>query len=203
MRVYYGIVTSEWLITACVLASWLLHGRSWAGLMIASVFDWPMAEGLAVAVVGAGVLWFRNRAIISQPGKIEKVRQRLAFAEPLLPHTPAEHRFFAIVSFTAGFCEEVLFRGFLLWYFSVWTGLVWAAILSSLVFGFGHIYLGWRHMLRTAFLGLAFVALVLLTGSLWPTIILHAAIDLTSGDLAFRVLNTPAEQSSSPAVVSA
>jgi membrane protease YdiL (CAAX protease family) len=204
MRVYYGIVSSEWLFTICVLGSWFLHGRSWSGLMLAPGINWGIVAGLAFALIVSSVLWFRNRAIISQPEKIEKVRQRLTFAEPLLPHTAEEHNFFTIISLTAGFCEEVLVRGFLLWYFAVWTGLPLAAILSSLVFGFGHIYLGWRHMMRTGLLGLVFVAIVLATQSLWPTIIIHAAIDFTSGDLAFHVLNAPSPGTSdSTASVSA
>jgi membrane protease YdiL (CAAX protease family) len=172
--------------------------------MLAPGINWGIVAGLAFALIVSSVLWFRNRAIISQPEKIEKVRQRLTFAEPLLPHTAEEHNFFTIISLTAGFCEEVLVRGFLLWYFAVWVGPIWAAVLSSIVFGFGHIYLGWLHMMRTGLLGLVFVAIVLATQSLWPTIIIHAAIDFTSGDLAFHVLNAPSPGTSdSTASVSA
>jgi hypothetical protein len=46
-------------------------------------------------------------------------------------------------------------------------------------------------MIRTGLFGLVLAFLVLALHTLWPLIIIHAAVDLTSGNLAFRVLNTP------------
>jgi uncharacterized protein len=91
-------------------------------------------------------------------------------------------------------CEEIMFRGFVLWYICVWTGLVPAAVISCVVFGLAHAYLGSEHLLRTALCGVFVVLLVLVSGSLWPAMIVHAAVDLNSGDLSFRALSarTPA-----------
>jgi membrane protease YdiL (CAAX protease family) len=191
IRLYAGIIASEWLFTLCVVGFWLVKGRTWTALMLGHVGNWQIISGLVYALLVWWLLRTRNHKIFSQPDKIEKVRQRLAFAEPLMPHTVAENKLFGLVSLTAGFCEEVLFRGFVFWYFAIWSGPLWAAVFSSIVFGFGHIYLGWQHMIRTGLFGLVLAFLVLALHTLWPLIIIHAAVDLTSGNLAFRVLNTP------------
>jgi membrane protease YdiL (CAAX protease family) len=112
----------------------------------------------------------------------------------LLPRTPGERRGFAAVSITAGICEELLFRGFLMWYFAGW-GIVAAVVVSSLLFGFAHIYQGIQSVPRTGILGLVLCLIVVAAGSLWPAIIIHAAIDLNSGDLGYRALSGAKPQS--------
>jgi len=71
----------------------------------------------------------------------------------------------------------------------VWTGVVAAVILSSLLFGIGHIYLGRAHVPKTALAGLFFACLALASGSLLPAMLLHAAMDWNSGELGFRILD--------------
>jgi hypothetical protein len=146
---------------------------------------------MAVAVALCALLVLQNKAIRARPDVMPRVRKKLAYAEPILPHTSAERLRFHAVSITAGICEEALFRGFLLWYFAVWVGPWPAAILSSIVFGAGHAYLGVRQIPNTALIGLIMATLALLSGSLWPAMLLHAAIDWNSGDLGFSVLNAP------------
>jgi membrane protease YdiL (CAAX protease family) len=93
---------------------------------------------------------------------------------------------FALVAITAGVCEEVLVRGYLLWYFATLSPLPVAVLVSSALFGAGHIYLGRSHAVRALVVGLFMCGLVIATHSLWPAILLHAAIDGVSGELAFR-----------------
>ena len=66
-----------------------------------------------------------------------------------------------------------------------------AAILSSIVFGVGHVYMGVRQIPNTAVIGLVMATLAILSGSLWPAMLLHAAIDWNSGEIGFHVLNAP------------
>lgn len=106
-----------------------------------------------------------------------------------MPHTSGELCLFRGLALTAGICEEILFRGFVLWYVSLWTGLVPAAVISCVLFGFAHAYLGPSHVLRSALIGVFLVVLVIAGGSLWPAMIVHAAVDLNSGDLSFRALS--------------
>jgi membrane protease YdiL (CAAX protease family) len=135
------------------------------------------------------IFWRQRRRILARPAVVERLEKRLDYAEPLLPHTLGERRLFWVVSATAGICEETLYRGFLTWYIAGWTG-PWAAIvLSSLIFGLGHVYLGVAQVPRTFLVGLVLALLAYFSGSLWPSIVLHAAIDWNAGELGYALLN--------------
>jgi len=121
---------------------------------------------------------------------LERARGRLEHVEPLLPHSPGELRLFGVVAVTAGICEELLFRGFLIWYFAHVTGLLQAALLSSIAFGIGHAYQGLRYVLVTGLLGAFLSAVYLLTGSLILPMLIHALMDLYSGWVAYRVFGS-------------
>jgi len=72
------------------------------------------------------------------------------------------------------------------------------ALISSFLFGSGHIYLGVRQIRVSAIGGAAAAIIVLAARSLLPVIILHAALDFHSFDLGYRALrNVPAQRSDS------
>jgi uncharacterized protein len=191
LNFYRSIMVEEWIATAVLIGYWAGTRRSLEWLLLFPASPVRFAVGMAVAVVLCALLVLQNKAVLARPEVMPKVRKRLAYGEPLLPHTCAERWRFHAVSFTAGVCEETLFRGFLLWYFAVWVGVWPAAVLSSIVFGLGHTYLGVRQIPNTALIGMAMATLAILSGSLWPAMLLHAAIDWNSGEIGFKVLNTP------------
>jgi membrane protease YdiL (CAAX protease family) len=186
-RIYRNILIPEWGFTACVIVLWVARGRSWNALRLGSVTPLRLAMGLAVAAAVLVLLWVQRRALLARPEQLAQLRGKLGQVEILLPRSPGERQGFAMVSITAGICEELLFRGFLMWYFAG-RGVVVAVAVSSLFFGFAHIYQGVPSVPRTGILGLVLCLIVLAAGSLWPAIIIHAAIDLNSGDLGFRAL---------------
>ncbi|HTW81494.1 MAG TPA: CPBP family intramembrane glutamic endopeptidase [Terracidiphilus sp.] len=191
LNFYSSLLLEEWIATVVLLRYWTWEHRPLQWLLLIPASPVRFAVGMAVAVALCGLLVLQDKAILARPDVMPKVRKKLAYGEPLLPHTSAERRRFRAVSFTAGVCEETLFRGFLLWYFAVWVGVWPAAILSSIVFGLGHTYLGVRQIPNTALIGMAMAALAILSGSLWPAMLLHAAIDWNSGEIGFKVLNAP------------
>ena len=83
-----------------------------------------------------------------------------------------------LVLIAAPFAEEVFFRGFLLqglarrWRF--WP----AAVATSALFAFAHVW--WQFYLPVFVLGLAFSWLFWRTGSIWASIAAHATINATS-----------------------
>ncbi|MBT8336260.1 MAG: CPBP family intramembrane metalloprotease [Gemmatimonadetes bacterium] len=100
----------------------------------------------------------------------------------LLPRTGHERRLFAGLSCLAGFGEEVVFRGFLLAVLTPALGDPWTALLaSSLAFGVLHVYQGSFGILRTAMLGALLGASVIVDGTLWPAVLVHALVDLVGG----------------------
>lgn len=107
----------------------------------------------------------------------------------MAPHTPQERRLWTFVAITARCCEEVMFRGFMLTFFASVIGLIASVLVTVVLFGFFHLYYGWKGIMKTGAFGLVLTLLALWSVSLIPVIILHAGVDLNSGDLAYRVLS--------------
>lgn len=188
-QLYWSILAPEWALTATILWLWRAQGRAWPALFLSGATPWRLGVGLALAALLLGLLWTQRRAIFARPELLQVVRRKIAHGEALLPHTEDERGWFAALAVTAGVCEELIFRGFVMWYFSVWTGPILALVISSAIFGLGHIYLGLGQVPKTGAVGAALGGVVLLAGSLWPAMIIHAAIDLNSGDLGFHAFS--------------
>ena len=97
----------------------------------------------------------------------------------LMPQTPREKMWAVlIVSPTAAFCEEFLFRGFLLAQLHDWLhSLMWAWIATSVAFGLAHCYQGWSGSIRAGLLGALLAYPVVRWGSLYPAMLAHWLID--------------------------
>lgn len=112
-------------------------------------------------------------------------RYRQMLLEPaaaLLPATSSERRAWVAVALTAGICEELLFRGFLFFYltqvFPTALPVSGVILISSAIFGLAHIYQGWKGVFGAGMGGLGLAFIYVFTGSLWPSMALHALIDL-------------------------
>ena len=144
--------------------------------------------GLAVAAALA-ILWRRMflAAMNDEAGR-ERLMSQLNAVRPLLPSSVGELRYFTVLSITAGVCEEVLFRGYLIWYLAIYVGLPTASVLSGVAFGLGHLYQGRRQAVKIIFVGFVFVLFYVGTGTLWIPMALHALLDAAQGRLAYGLL---------------
>jgi uncharacterized protein len=201
-RFYRNTIAAEWLATLYVFALWIVWGRSWSALWLGGIRPLRFFLGclLAVAVIIFFVLQARKvQKALARPKVAASLRKKLAFAFLLIPETVGERRTFWLLSITAGVCEEIIYRGFLTWRVSTWTGLFAAVVISSIVFGLGHIYLGVAQVPRTAIVGFMLAIVVVASGSLLPAILIHAAMDLNSGEIGFRVARSSLTNGAAPA----
>jgi membrane protease YdiL (CAAX protease family) len=138
-------------------------------------------------VLAAIFLIFQYRTIRNDLKQRQSLRDKLnnVDASEYLPRTEQEVRWFILVSISAGICEELLFRGFLIWYFKVFSVTALAVVCSSVLFGILHSYQGWKGGLRTGVVGLVLALSYVLTGSLWIPILLHIVVDIHSGMLGW------------------
>ena len=100
----------------------------------------------------------------------------------VLPATPRERYWYAVLSVTAACTEELLVRGFLLRYLHTspfHLGLWPAILIAAVVFGANHIYQGLKGAIVTGVTGLVFTAILLVSGSLWPGMLFHALTNLS------------------------
>jgi uncharacterized protein len=103
----------------------------------------------------------------------------------MMPQTQSEMILWVLMSLTAGFCEEVIFRGYLQRQFSALThSLVGGILLQAIVFGLSHGYQGWKLMSIIAVYGACFGVLAHWRRSLRPGMLGHALQDSAGGLLA-------------------
>jgi CAAX protease family protein len=202
---YRAAIISQWVLAPAALVATLRDGPSAAasGLILPQM----TLETLALTIV-IGI------AILSQSPIVPAVRTRMERSDQarrllypmrnLLPRTDPERRRWVVVALTAGFCEELLFRGFLFYYLQAYWGasLYAAVVISSLFFTFSHWYQGNANMLRVGLVGLLLGILYAATESLFFPVVLHVLLDLgalnrggriASDDAPAAHMNTPDE----------
>ena len=99
----------------------------------------------------------------------------------LIPEDWLGRVLWVMVSFTAGFCEETAFRGYLMTRLRVLGKLLnWVipVIVSSVVFGACHAYQGLPGFILLTVYGVMFAFLYIRTESIWPCVIAHSLQDL-------------------------
>ena len=183
---YPALVGELWALVACVLALWLYQGRPWAFLRLSAPHGWRLWISLALVSALTATL----AASIVRLARL-RLRKRVKMRGQAVvhaPHTRRELAWWAAVSLSAGFSEELIFRGFLIWAFQPLLGLWGAAALSLLVFAAAHGYQGATGALAVGIVGAFLTLVVLIFGSLWPAVAIHLLIDLQQGVAAWLVL---------------
>ena len=186
VRFYQKIVAASWacafvaVVTVSLAAVSTISRAANEGAWLSpgtrgGVFLAGLIAGMLIVIMLPAVLALRSEKIRAKAGKAAK---RLAF---LLPSTGEERRWWWLVCITAGICEEVVYRGFLLHYFHVTPvhlSLTWALVVSSLIFGIGHLYQGIAGAVQTVVIGFVMGAMFVMTGNLLLPIVVHAVVDL-------------------------
>ncbi len=197
VKAYRIAMASLWTMALALLALWVWRRRAWTDLGLVPVLKPGLigvSVGLAIVVV---VMLLQARNAVQSEAGLARVRAQLQNVEFLLPHTRGELNLFFALSVTAGICEELLFRGFMIWYLAHGLGLIQSAAISSVIFGLGHMYQGVAGILKTGAAGAFLAGVYLVSGSLYPCIAVHALMDMYSGFIGHTVLQrSPAVEAS-------
>jgi CAAX protease family protein len=174
-----------------ICMEWGLLLLTWLGLRMKRV---PFAELLGFGrglqawmedLGAAAVFWIAAAIVLAAIGLALKAAGLSAPQKTLMaiaPRTPVEVLLWMVLSLSAGFCEEFVFRGYFLRQFASVGASVWLGVLcSSLLFGVSHGYEGAAGMIAITAYGAMFCVLVLARGSLRPGMIAHAWHDIFSG----------------------
>lgn len=104
----------------------------------------------------------------------------------LIPRTRREKSYFTATALAAGICEEIVFRGFLLYVlrriFPELSPFLLAA-LAGTCFGAAHFYQGIKGVIKTGLLGILFGFLYISTGSLYLCMAVHFLFDISAAFL--------------------
>lgn len=198
----------RWLYRRLLLLEWVLAGLCLATVALAPAV-WPSSIGVRLpagwsgVAVSAAAMLLAAAALVATGRQVARVPTGTDLPAAgegvlaMLPRTRVERRLFAIVSVTAGICEELVFRGFLI---AVLAALlpaapVWiCAVAAAVVFGLAHLYQGASGVTVTFVVGLALGGLYLVTGSLLAPVVVHALIDLRAISLGRLVTRNTARE---------
>jgi membrane protease YdiL (CAAX protease family) len=175
---YVGLLAAEWGLFLYARAGLKRHGTSVARLISARpltartlVTDVMLGLLLLGALIGTQYLVER----LTGPGDTTLVRRVLVTRIELVP-------LWLALAASAGFVEELVFRGYFQRQLGAWLGSPWLGVaVQALLFGVTHGYQGGILILRICLLGLIFGAAALLRRSLIPGMIAHAATDIIGG----------------------
>lgn len=184
LPLYNRTIRDLWALAGITIICWFLSGRDLQSLGF--VHDPSPAYWIitALIVIVIAYLVWQVVSLRTFPKARKGYREQLAGAGDITlmqPETPAELRRFILLSITAGITEEIIFRGFLIGAFALWFPIWLAGLLASGLFIFAHAYQGIAGMVRLIPITLVFTILFIVSGSLWPVIVLHIVIDITSG----------------------
>ena len=183
---YRRVLIGEWAFAIAALVIWSAMRRTRQELSLTTPDGWRLV--IAVVIVGLTLALFSLQLWSLRRFSVEKriaARPKLGSLDFILPRTARDYRWFLALSITAGFCEELLYRGYLPWIFAPWLGRVGALLFVAVLFGVGHLYQGRRGAIKATLVGVSFVIILLVTGSIIPGMIVHALVDMGGGTVGY------------------
>ena len=171
--VYVSSALSVWILAGLAMLAARVGGIGRAELGLA-----PLAPGSLLLATGLTVA--AGLAVMAL-GRALRLPES-ALVDYLIPRSGSERIAFLGLSVSAGIAEELVFRSFLiaaLFQASGSTGM--AVAVSVAAFAVSHAYQGYTGVVRVAVLGLILAAPLVLTGSVYPSMLAHAVLDILAG----------------------
>ncbi|MGH1363331.1 MAG: CPBP family intramembrane glutamic endopeptidase [Calditrichia bacterium] len=189
INAYRTTIFSQFILGTALIVLWIFQDRSWESLglgLYLGIGFW-ISAGVAAAIL---LYFYRQVRQVSSGNAdvIRKNRDEMGNMLNLMPHSQHELHYFYGVSLTAGVIEELLFRGYFIWFFVQLMPVWGAAIFGILIFGLAHCYQGVKHLPMILLYGAILMGLFILSGSLWVPIALHFFGDVLQGQLAYQIV---------------
>ena len=193
-RKYLATLAYEWVLAAAVLWGITLRRVPLRVLL----GEWQSNRKAWLSDLGLGLaFWVWSAVVLAAVGyllTLAHLRLPASTVASLAPAHLGELLLFLVLSLSAGFCEELLFRGYLQQQCTrLARGRVWVGVLaSSLLFGLAHLYEGAAGVISITLFGVMFSLLAIRRRSLRPAMIAHGWHDALSGFILFLLQHTHA-----------
>lgn len=175
-RIYLIGIATEWLL--------LLYVRSGVRALrpVVDPTAWTSRRWIqyVLIAVAASVVWSIFGFVLGKSTTAlrpdpEDIRHLMVF----FPRDAVEKVLWIVLSISAGFCEEVVYRGYIQQQLhAILSRRSFAVVLQAIFYAIAHAALPWEIMVIVTLLGILFGAAAALARSLVPGILLHAAMDV-------------------------
>lgn len=186
IQIYPVAIIMDWALFYYCYAGVRRRGGTLASL---SAARWTSAKAVLTDIAIVIPFWVLWEGVaygahylldVLNPGR------KAAAVDSLLPKSLVEIVLWILLCLTAGFCEEIAFRGYLQKQFHAFTGsILVAVVLQGIVFGVAHGYQGWKNAVVISALGILYGAMAAWRRNLRVTMISHAWSDAWEGWLKF------------------
>jgi uncharacterized protein len=178
---YVTVLVEEWIGLLTVWL-WLRYRdtklRSIIGGRWDSLKSFLMDIGLSLAFLAVSM------PLIGLLAHFVGVSRNISQAD-ITPTTVGQLAVWVFLAATGGYCEEVVYRGYLMRQFQGWTGSTrWAIVIQGIFFGLAHGFYGFA-MAVVVVHGCLLGALAAWRRNLRPGIVAHILQDLIGGIVAF------------------
>ena len=181
---YATTMLLEWLLLGAVIAGIYRRRDFFAAAFLNRANTNAQSLGLGAVVY---ILGFIATAIVGLAISLTPLahHRNIDYVLAMLPRTPLDFLFWFCVSLTAGICEELIFRGYLLQQLTAWSRSPIASIfIAALLFGSVHLYEGLGAILPLAALAIVYGFVVRhFKGDLRAVIVAHTLQDFLVGFL--------------------
>ncbi len=188
---YNLIILQLWCFATAIIGVWIWVDRPFGMLGFRHMLDTPTKVTWAVAAIMIAFsafhlvqVFFSSKARQKFAGQLRDVGE---LTEILMPRTGKEYRRSMLVAVTAGITEEIIFRGYIIWALSLFVHPYAAGALSILVFVLLHLYQERAGLIQVTIFAVIATIMYLVSGSLWPVIVLHIGVDILNISLAWKV----------------
>ncbi|MFQ5499345.1 MAG: type II CAAX prenyl endopeptidase Rce1 family protein, partial [Candidatus Zixiibacteriota bacterium] len=155
-------IVMQWSLFSLIYLAVFREGTSLLGIGLRRFrwidAGWALAFLLGSNLILSGAAWLLGQIGLPMMGEVGLLVPEELFGKIL----------WVGVSFTAGFCEEIMFRGYLMTRLRLVGRLpnwLWPTVISAVAFGVCHSYQGWPGLIIITIYGVLFSLLYIRTGS--------------------------------------
>lgn len=179
---YKQTIVIFWVLTCLILINLLLD--STLNLDFYPNFN-TTSIILSILIMAFIIFQVKQSTVTSE--NVALIREKMNEMFHYLPHTKTELKWFTLLSISAGFCEEIIFRLFLFTFLIDYTHIIIAFTLPNVIFALTHIGSGKQNLISSFVLGVLFTIIYYFTDNIWLSITLHCAIDVNAGIIGYKV----------------
>lgn len=190
ISMYVQSIIFQWIMVGLILLSLFYNGDEVDKIGL-DFLDEPL---MVLGLVGGGLLslWIFDNYDIPKLD-LEKFKQQNEHVMYLIPTNQKEHNWAVAISFTAGICEEIIFRSFTFWQLNQFLPVIPSILIVNLLFALSHFATKMKNMVFAFLFGIFWSITFTYTGSLWLAMLMHIIIDiysLTRGKRYFEKINS-------------